>query len=374
MPFFEKRRFRDFDWVLTALATCITLFGSWQIYNAAPTEKFWQKQLIGLVIALGLMFLVAFSDYRKLVHAAPVFYVIGLFLLVLVIIPGIGMKINGHRSWIKVPLIGQFQPAELMKVPLVLMLTYYFSKPRQTALTFKEMIVGGLIFIIPVGLIMLEPDAGSVLTIAPILVVMFFLSAIKIRYVVASLVLAVVLLPTAVVVGHKVGVVKGYQWERIQAIINSESVDKRGIGYHTEQAKVTIGKGGLYGTLGSPDAEHSQSRLKFLPEPHSDFIFAVTSETTGFIGSFALILAYAILLSKLIVGARRAPDRTGMLVIMGIVGGLSAQIFINMGMALGLLPVIGVPLPMMSAGVSSVLSTFIAIGFVVSVRMRRYVN
>jgi rod shape determining protein RodA len=114
--------------------------------------------------------------------------------------------------------------------------------------------------------------------------------------------------------------------------------------------------------------------LKFLPEPHTDFIFAVTAENTGFVGCVSLLLAYALLLSRLIAGARFAPDRAGMLVIMAVVGGMAFQIFINMGMVLGFLPVIGVPLPLMSNGLSAVLSTFITIGFVLSVRMRRFVN
>jgi rod shape determining protein RodA len=122
------------------------------------------------------------------------------------------------------------------------------------------------------------------------------------------------------------------------------------------------------------NGEFSQSRLKFLPEPHTDFIFAVTAESTGFIGCIMLLVAYVILLSRLIAGARRAPDRTGMLVIMAIVGGFTFQIFINVGMAVGILPVIGVPLPLMSAGLSAILSTFIAIGFAISVQMRRFVN
>jgi rod shape determining protein RodA len=135
---------------------------------------------------------------------------------------------------------------------------------------------------------------------------------------------------------------------------------------------ITVGKGGLSGIKG--DAETSQSVLKFLPEPHTDFIFAVTAENTGFIGCISLLLAYALLLSRLVAGAREANDRPAMLVIMSIATALAFQIFINIGMTLGLLPVIGVPLPLMSAGLSAVLSTFIAIGFVVSIRMRRFVN
>ena len=124
----------------------------------------------------------------------------------------------------------------------------------------------------------------------------------------------------------------------------------------------------------STSKEHSQSSLKFLPEPHTDFIFAVTAGNTGFIGCILVLLAYGILLSRLITGARRAPDRMGMLVIMAIVGGLMFQIFINIGMELGLLPVIGVPLPLMSAGLASLIATFIAIGFAISVQLRRFVN
>ena len=135
---------------------------------------------------------------------------------------------------------------------------------------------------------------------------------------------------------------------------------------------ITVGKGGLTGIKG--DTETSQAKLKFLPEPHSDFIFAVTAENTGFLGCISLLLAYAILLSRLVAGARESPDRQGMLVIMAIAGGMTFQIFMNVGMVLGFLPVIGVPLPLMSAGLSAVLSTFIAIGFVISVKMRRFVN
>ena len=114
--------------------------------------------------------------------------------------------------------------------------------------------------------------------------------------------------------------------------------------------------------------------MKYLPEPHTDFIFAVTAENTGFVGCILVLLAYMLLLSRLITGARRASDRMGMLVIMAVVGGLAFQIFINIGMALGMLPVIGVPLPFMSAGLASLIATFIAIGFAISVQLRRFVN
>jgi rod shape determining protein RodA len=166
--------------------------------------------------------------------------------------------------------------------------------------------------------------------------------------------------------------VKNYQQERINVILEPEKADRKGFGYNTWQAILTIGEGGLLGA--DTSAAHSQSSLKFLPEPHTDFIFAVTAGNSGFVGCIMVLLAYVVLLSRLITGARRAPDRMGMLVIMAIVGGLTCQIFINIGMELGILPVIGVPLPLLSAGLASLIATFIAIGFAISVQLRRFVN
>jgi rod shape determining protein RodA len=166
--------------------------------------------------------------------------------------------------------------------------------------------------------------------------------------------------------------VKGYQQERINVILDPEKADKRRFGYNTWQSILTVGEGGLFGA--QSNSEFSQSSLKFLPEPHTDFIFAVTAGNAGFVGCIMVLVAYGILLSRLITGARRSPDRPGMLVIMAIVGGMTFQIFINIGMALGILPVIGVPLPLMSAGLASLIATFIAIGFAISVQLRRFVN
>jgi len=368
----HKRSWRDFDWILALLAIGIVLFGTIQIRNAQPTETYWIKQLIGLAIGLVAMLAIAFTDYRRLLNLAPAFYIFGLILLVLVLFPGIGLKINGQRAWIKVPGIGQFQPSEFVKVTTAMMLARYFGKNRIEVLTIKEMLVGGLILALPIGLILLEPDVGSVLTYMPILAVVLFLSAIKLRLVVAAALLAVVMIPAAYMMGIKTGAVKPYQQERINVILDPENADRRGIGYHTWQSILTVGEGGLFGSRSS--VEHSQSGLKFLPEPHTDFIYAVLAENAGFAGCVMVLLAYMILLSRLITGARRASDRMGMLFIMAFVGGLTFQIFINIGMALGISPVIGVPLPLMSSGLASLSATFIAIGFAISVQLRRFVN
>lgn len=368
---FEKRTLRDFDWILVLLAVGIVVFGTVQIHNAQPEITYWQKQLIGLAIAFVMMVVIAFTDYRRLIHAAPIFYVFGLILLLLVLTP-LGIKRNGQQAWLWAPIIGQFQPSEFVKIPTVLMMVWHFGKVRTGALELKDALIGLGILALPVGLIMLEPDAGQAMTYFPILAVVLFLSSIKIRYVIAVLVLGAVMVPVAYTLGVKTGKIKPYQQKRIEAILDPESVDPRGYGYHTIQSMVTVGKGGLTGAHGND--EYSQSRLKFLPEPHTDFIFAVTAENTGFIGCMLLLLAYALLLSRLTTDARRAPDRMGMLVIMAVVGSLTFSIFVNVGMALGMLPVIGVPLPLMSAGLSSILTTFIAIGFAVSVQLRRFVN
>jgi rod shape determining protein RodA len=367
----QKRKIRDFDWLIAVLAIVIVCFGAWEIHNAQPTEPFWQKQLIGLGIALIAMLGIAFSDYRRLVELAPILYIFGLLLLIVVLIPGIGMKINGQRCWIKLPGVGQFQPSEFVKIPVVLMLAKYFGKHRSNVLTWKELMVGCLILALPMGLILLEPDLGQSITYLPLLAVVLFLSSVRMWIVAVALVGLIIGAPLGYWVGVKTGLLHGYKLERINVILDPEGADKRGFGYHTWQSIVTVGEGGLLGARGS---EYSQSSLKFLPEPHTDFIFSVTAETTGFAGCILLLASYGLLMTRLITDARRSRDRTGMLVIMAIVGGLIFQIFINIGMAVGMLPVIGIPLPLMSAGLSSVLATFIAIGFAISVQLRRFVN
>lgn len=367
----EKQNFRDFDWPTALLAIAIASFGVWQIHNALPSEGYWSKQIIGIGIALVAFLVVAFNDYRRLIDSAPIFYVGGLLLLLLVLTP-LGVQVNGQKAWLRLPVVGQFQPSEFAKIATVLMLAKYFGSRKKGNLRLREALIGAAIWAGPVALIMLEPDAGQAITYLPILATMFFLSGIKIRYVIIAIVMAAVLIPAAWIVGVRTGKIKNYQQERINAILDPDSVDPRGYGYHTIQSTITVGKGGLAGNQG--DTETSQSVLKFLPEPQTDFIFAVTAENTGFIGCVALLLAYALLLSRMVAGAREASDRGGMLVIMAIVSSLAFQIFMNIGMALGILPVIGVPLPLMSAGLSALLSTFVAIGFIISVKLRRFVN
>jgi len=249
----QKRSLRDFDWVLTLLAVGIVAFGTIQIRSAQPTEAYWVKQLIGLTIALVAMLAIAFTDYRRLLNIAPAFYAFGLLLLVVVLIPGIGLKINGHRAWIRVPGIGQFQPSEFVKVTTAMMLARYFGKHRIAALTLKEMAIGGLILALPISLILMEHDSGSVLTYIPILLVVLFLSALRIRLLIAGLVLGFIMLPFAYWVGVKTHLVKNYQQERINVILDPENADRRGFGYHTWQSILTVGEGGIFAPMLLPN-------------------------------------------------------------------------------------------------------------------------
>src|SRR2546422_1977550 len=287
----QIRRLRDFDWLIAVLAIGIVSFGAWEIHNAQPTETFWQKQLIGLGIALVAMAAIAFSDYRRLVEIAPILYALGLILLVIVLIPGIGMKINGQRCWIKLPGAGQFQPSEFVKIPVVLMLAKYFGKHRSGLLPWKGFFTGCAILGLPMALILLEPDLGQAITYLPLLAVVFFLSSVRMWIVIAVLVGMIAGAPLAYTVGVKTGLLHGYKLERINVILDPENADKRGFGYHTWQSMVTVGEGGLTGTHGG---DYSQSSLKFLPEPHTDFIFAVVAETTGFVGCLLLLGSYEI--------------------------------------------------------------------------------
>ena len=152
----ERRNYRDFDWLVAVLAIAIVCFGVWQIYNAQPEADYWSKQIVGLVIALIALLVIALTDYRRVIDAAPFFYGFGLLLLIFVLIPGLGVRINGQQAWLQVPFIGRFQPSEFVKITVVLMLAKYFGARKSGTLTLKELLIGGAILAAPVGLIMLR--------------------------------------------------------------------------------------------------------------------------------------------------------------------------------------------------------------------------
>jgi len=225
----KRRTFRDFDWLIALLAITIVCFGAWEIRNAQPTETYWQKQLIGLGVAMIAMAAIAFSDYRRLVELAPILYVIGLVLLIVVLVPGIGMKVNGQRCWIKLPgSLGQFQPSEFVKIPVVLMLAKYFGKHRSRSLTWKELITGGVILALPIGLILLEPDTGQALTYLPLLAMVLFLSSVRMWIVGVALAACIMGTPLAYYVGVKTGALHGYKLRQARLWLSHLAIDGYG--------------------------------------------------------------------------------------------------------------------------------------------------
>jgi len=210
-------------------------------------------------------------------------------------------------------------------------------------------------------MVLVQPDLGTSLTYLPIAIMGLFLGGLRIRQAAVALVLAGLLMPIA---WHHL---KDYQKARLVSFLEPEA-DPQGTGYQVEQSKIAVGAGGLWGGKGS------QTHGAFLPIPQTDFIFAAFSEEHGFVGALGLLLLYFIVLMRLTQNAQTAPDRAGTFLVMGVVAVLSFHILVNVGMVVGFMPVTGIPLPLMSYGGSSVLFMFLALGMVMNVRMRRFVN
>src|SRR5437667_7812878 len=211
-------------------------------------------------------------------------------------------------------------------------------------------------------MVMGQPDLGTALTYLPIALVGLFLGGVRWKQAAVVVLLAGLAMPLA---WHHM---KDYQKQRLTSFMAPDA-DPRGAGYHVKQSKIAVGSGGIWGSNSG-----SQTRQGFLPEPHTDFIFAAFSEEHGFVGAMAVLLLYFIVLMRLTQNAQTAPDRAGTFIVMGVVAVLTFHILVNIGMVVGFMPVTGIPLPLMSYGGSSVLFMFLALGMVMNVRMRRFVN
>lgn len=373
MGILDTRFLRDFDWLLFLLPIGLVGFGTIFIYSAQPTQSYWVKQLIFLGIGVVLCLVSAFVDYRKWLQFAPVFYVGMLFALVLVLL--IGEKINGQRAWINLG-VTNFQPSEFAKLATMLMVARALTsdKGRRGPLSLKEMAIAGGIVAVPVGLILLQPDTGTVLTYFPVLLTMLFLSGLKVRW----LLTAVVAGALAVTLAWGF-VLKDYQKQRIEMALmlaqgqtSQLTLDqRRGNGYQSLQSIIAVGSGGL---TGKGIGQGTQGRLGFLPERHTDFIASILSEETGFLGAVTMLGLYSLLIWRLVSVARLARERFGALVVMGLATLFIFHIFVNLGMVVGLMPIMGIPLPFLSYGGSSLLMVFAGIGFALSLRLRRFVN
>jgi rod shape determining protein RodA len=276
-----------------------------------------------------------------------------------------GQKYLGARRWIKLGGNTHFQPSEWVKLVLILAMAKYFAENRFQEMTFKDLMKAGAVFAIPMLLVLKQPDLGTALTYAPIGIMALFLGGMKMRHAAAILlVVGVVAVPA-----YKFGL-KDYQKDRIRTFIDPD-VDPQHKGYQSIQSQIAVGSGGIWG---KGTTKGSQTQGLFLPVTHTDFIFAAFSEEHGFVGAVGVLLLYFMVLMRLVHNAQTAPDRAGAFVVMGVVAILAFHIIVNVGMVVGFMPVVGIPLPLMSYGGSSVLFMFLALGIVMNIRMRRFVN
>jgi rod shape determining protein RodA len=361
----KYQSFRDFDWTLLGFVALIALIGVVQIYSASSNTKFAGvhiKQMYWLAAGLVLMLLISLIDYHKLLENVhwPYLFLLG----ALIAVPLVGVMALGARRWLRIPGIGLFQPSEWMKLVLILALAQYISSLNQREVTWTDIFKAVAIVGIPWLLVMKQPDLGTSLTYLPALFLLLFLGGIKSRQVAVLLIAGILVAPLA---WHKL---KPYQKERLVNFMDPEN-DPKGTGYQIQQSLIAVGSGGIWG---KGTAKGSQTQGMFLPVTHTDFIFAALAEEHGFVGVSLVLLLYFMVLMRLIQNAQTAPDRAGTMLVMGVVAILTFHILVNVGMVVGFMPVTGIPLPLMSYGGSSVLFTFLALGIVMNVRMRRFVN
>jgi rod shape determining protein RodA len=367
MPLRRFLSFRDFDWALLGLVLLLCAMSVLEVHSATVHTKFASfgtKQILFIAAGIVGMFVLAKIDYHRLIDFSPWFY--GIFVVSLVAVKVIGHKALGARRWIAVGPI-QFQPSEWVKLVLILAVARYIANIGGRNLTWTEIFKAFGLVGVPMILVLVQPDLGTTLTYAPILVAGLFLGGINLRQ---SLILITV---GAVLVGGvwtSGKILKPYQKARLTSFINPGN-DPRGSGYQVLQSEIAVGSGGIWG---KGLEKGTQTQGYFLPIPYTDFIFAAFSEEHGFVGAFFILLLYFLILMRLIQNAQTAADLPGSLIIMGIVAVLTFQIAVNVGMVIGLMPVTGIPLPLMSYGGSSVLFTFLALGVAMNVRMRRFVN
>ena len=355
--------YRDFDWWLLFFVLLICGLGVMEIRSATAHTKFagaHVKQVYWVAGGMVLMFMVSLVNYQALLDKVHWIYIGSLASLMMVLI--FGQKYLGARRWIKISGSMHFQPSEWVKLILILAVAKYFADLSQRDLSWPDFLKAGAMVGVPMLMVLAQPDLGTSLTYLPIALMGLFLGGAKFKQVLAVLVLAGLTMPIA---WHGL---KPYQRERLTSFMEPEA-DQQGSGYQVIQSKIAVGSGGLTGsTMGS------QTHLAFLPVPQTDFIFAAFAEEHGFVGALGVLLLYFIVLMRLTQNAQTAPDRAGVFLVMGVVAVLTFHILVNVGMVVGFMPVTGIPLPLMSYGGSSVLFMFLALGLVMNVRMRRFVN
>lgn len=362
----DRRLVNNFDWVLLFLTLAISAMGLTMLYGATMGDNangVFVKQVYWFIYGMVAMFAVLCVDYHYLSKTAYLFYAIMIASLIAVFMAG--KTISGAQRWIKIgPITLQF--SELAKLSVTLVLAKYFSEGKNEGQHYylKDLIVPGILVFIPFALIVKQPDLGTALLL---LIVSF------------SIIFVIEINPRSLMKLIGAGIaalapmwffLKDYQKNRLLTLFSPEQ-DPLGIGYHTIQSKIAIGSGGIFG---KGLFAGTQSRLNFLPEKHTDFIFSVYAEETGFIGVIILILLYFFFLLRCFQVLSHSKDRFGILVAVGILASLSCYIILNIGMTIGLFPIVGVPLPLFSYGGSSLVTTFICIGLLLNIKMRRFIE
>jgi rod shape determining protein RodA len=362
-----RKGLRDnFDWPLFVTVAAIAVVGVVNLYSATSASvpalrDIYIQQVYWLTLGAGTAVLIAAVDYRHYERYGWIGYGIGVAMLVLVFL--LAREIRGSQRWIP---IGSFslQPSELMKLFLIVALAKHLhNDPRTEGRTLKDLIIPGLILSLPLLLILKQPDLGTALILVFIFISVMFLTHLKLR----SLVTLVVTMGVSAPLAWSY-LLKPYQRERVTSFLAPEK-DILDTGWHAYQAKVAIGSGGL---TGKGFLQGTQNQHKFLPDQHSDFPFPVWAEEHGFIGSVLLISLYMVLVLLGIKIASEAKDRFGAVVALGVSALIFWHTVINLGMVCGLLPVVGITLPLFSYGGSSVLTIMAGIGLLMNVSMRRF--
>jgi rod shape determining protein RodA len=361
----DRRLLIHFDWTLLGIVLLIASIGIVNLYSAASGVEglgtpLYLKQIFWLLIGLMLMIIVAFIEYRFYSDFAYIIYMIALVLLMTVL--GYGMITSGAQRWFRVGSLS-LQPSEFVKISFILAMAKFFQRPpHREGYSLKTLLIPFLLLILPMVLILKQPDLGTAIILFFILLSILFF--VKVRW--SSLL-------TLFLVGASIlpivwNFLKEYQKKRIITFFNPD-LDPLGAGYHLIQSKIALGSGGI---IGKGFMHGTQSKLGFLPEQQTDFIFSALGEEWGLIGALIVVGLYAALILWGLRIAVESKDRFGAILAFGVVAMLFWHIFINIGMTLGMMPVVGIPLPLLSYGGSFLVSTLIGIGLLLNVSMRRY--
>ena len=369
-----QRRFNNLPWGMVALICAIAVIGLATVYSATYTAKgpssLYYKQLVWVVIGLAVMTAAVIVDYHTVGRYAYILYAVSLLLLLLVMV--IGRTGMGAQRWLAIGPFA-FQPSEFAKISLTLALARYFAEdPKRGGYDLRDLAIPAVMVALPLVLVLKQPDLGTAIMLLLTSALIALIAGLRLRSVFIVLLigaLAASALFAVPPVRQKLwGKLKPYQQNRIRAFFDP-GADPLGSGYHANQSKIAVGSGQL---TGKGYRKGTQSQMAFLPERHTDFIFAVLSEERGLIGGGLLLLLYLSLLLTGVDTATNAKDRLGALMAGGIVCMISLYVFINAGMAVGIVPVVGVPLPLVSYGGTSIVTTFLALGLLLNIQIRRF--